>query len=114
MSQYICGRLKSPPIIKSGVPSMLLIYSLSLLIASLNSLLFEDLPWVESSGCLYTVAIHKFSFDECTLSVSNTLLEKSRICFVVAAMSSLRYRATPPPNLPLLFFVLLLSALYNS
>jgi hypothetical protein len=38
--------------------------SVSLLIAALNSLFVEGLPWVESSGCLYKVVMQMFSFAE--------------------------------------------------
>ena len=50
--QLTWGRLKSPPIKISGVPSIFKIEFWRAEIADLNSELVDGRLWVESSGCL--------------------------------------------------------------
>lgn len=64
LGHEVCGKLKSPPIMTSGVvPNAVRVLDSSD-IAFLNCVFEDDLPWAESSGWRYSVTSSRFSFLE--------------------------------------------------
>ena len=83
----ILGRLKSPPIIISGVYSRLCMALFNAVIACLNSFAEDGRPWAESSGCLYTVTSNRLSIFEWVAMISTAPFVNDNWVSVVEARS---------------------------